>query len=66
MIFPIIGMKINQPLVPDADQEILTLQSTDKQGNLVNLFSGTIHLPSGWDFTVRIRDQPQILFIYYR
>ena len=50
-IFPIIDKKNNQSSVSDADQEITTLGSTDNARNSVNLISGIIHLPSGWDFS---------------
>ena len=42
--------------VSDADKEIPTLGSTDNAGNSVNLVSGIIRLPAGWDFYVCIRD----------
>ena len=45
----IIGKKNNQLSVPEADREILTLESKDNAGNSVNLISGIIRLPSGWD-----------------
>ena len=41
-IFPIIGKKINQSSVSNADQEIPTLGSTDNAENSVNLVSGII------------------------
>ena len=47
--FNIIGEKNNQTSVSDADREIPTLGSTDNAGNSVNLVSGIISLPSGWD-----------------
>ena len=57
LIFPILGKKNNQSLVSDEDREIPTLGSTENAGNLVNLVSGIIHLPSGWDFLVYTGDQ---------
>ena len=54
VIFPIIGKKNNHSLVSDADREIPILGSTDDAGNSVNLVSGIIRLPSGWDFSVCI------------
>ena len=56
MIF-IIGKKNNQTSVSNADQEIPILGSTDNAGNEVNLVSGIIHLPAGWDFSICIRDR---------
>ena len=55
--FNVIGKKNNQTLVSDADREIPTLWSTDNAGNSVNLVSGIILLPSGWDLSVCIGDQ---------
>ena len=52
--FNVIGKKNNQTSVFDADREIPTLGSTDNAGNSVNLVSGFIRLPSGWDFFVCI------------
>ena len=49
--------KNNQLSVSDADREIKSLGSTDNAGNSVNLVSGIIRLPSGWDFSVCIGDQ---------
>ena len=46
-IFSIIGKKINQSLVSDADQEIPTIGSTDNAENSVNLISGIIRFPLG-------------------
>ena len=54
MKLPIIGKKNNQSSVCDADLEIPTLRLRDKAENLINLVSGIIHLPSGWDFSVCI------------
>ena len=54
---PIRGKKNNQSSVSDADREIPTLGSTDNAGNSVNLLSGIIRLPSGWDFSVCIGDR---------
>ena len=54
IIFNVIG---NQTLVSDADIDIPTLWSRDNAGNSVNLVSSMIRLPSGWDFSVCIRDQ---------
>ena len=56
MIFNVMGKKNNQTYVSDADLEMPTLGSTDNAGNLVNLVSGIIRLPSSWDFSVWIRD----------
>ena len=50
-IIPIIGMKNSQSSVSDADREIPTLGSTANAGNEVNLVSGIIRLPEGWDFS---------------
>ena len=50
--FNVIGKKTNQTLVSDAD-----LRVKDNAGNSVNLVSGIIHLPSGWNFSVCIEDQ---------
>ena len=47
MIINVIGKKNNQTLVYDADRQTLILQSMDNTGNLVNLLSGIIRLPSG-------------------
>ena len=55
--FNVMGKKNNQSSVSDADWEIRTLRSTDNVGNSVNLVSGIICLPSGWDISVCIRDQ---------
>ena len=57
-----IGKKNNQSLVSNADREIPTLGSMDNARNSVHLVSGIIRLPSGWDFSVQIGDQWQILF----
>ena len=46
------GKKNNQTSVSDADREIPTQWSTENAGNKVNLVSGIIGLPSGWDFSV--------------
>ena len=54
--FNAVGKKNNQTSVFCADREIPTLESTDNAGNLVNLVSGIIRLPSGWDFSVCIGD----------
>ena len=51
------GKKSNQTSVSDADREIPTHGSTDNAGNSVNLVSGIIRLPSGWNFSVCIRDR---------
>ena len=56
-MFPVIGMKNNQSLVSDAGEEISTLGSTDNAGKSVNLVSGIICLPLGWDFSVCIGDR---------
>ena len=53
-IFHRIGKKNNHTSISDADREIPTLGSMDNAGNSVNLISGIIHLPSGWDFSVCI------------
>ena len=53
-----IGKKNNQSSsVSDVDQEIPTLGSMDNAGNEVNLISGIILLPSGWDFLIFIEDR---------
>ena len=52
-----IGKKNNQTSVSDADREIPTLGSTDINGNSVNLASGIVRLPLGWDFSVCIGDR---------
>ena len=54
LIFPLIGKKNNQSLVSDTDRGIPTLGSTDNARNSVNLVSGIIRLPSGWDLSVCI------------
>ena len=46
------GKKSNQSSVSDAHREILTFWSTDNAGNSVNLVSGIIRLPLGWNFSV--------------
>ena len=51
------GKKHNQTSVSGADQELPALGSTDNAGNEVNLVSGIIRLPSGWDVSVCIGDQ---------
>ena len=56
VIFPVIGKKNNQTSVSDADREIPTLGSMDSAGNLVNLVSDIVHLPSDWDFSICIGD----------
>ena len=53
--FNVIGEKNNQASVYKSVREIPTLGSTDKAGHLVNLVSGIIRLPSGWDFSVCIK-----------
>ena len=59
----VIGKKNNQTSVSGADREISTLRSTDNARNTVNLVSGIIRVPSGWDFSVCIGDRWQILFV---
>ena len=54
--YSMIGKKNNQSWVSVADREIPTLRSTNNAVNLVNLVSGIICLPSGWDFSLCIRD----------
>ena len=54
--FNVISKKYNQTSGSDADREIPTLGSTDNVGNSVNLVSGIIRLPSGWDFSICIGD----------
>ena len=49
IIFHVIGKKNYQTSVSDADRENRTAGSTDNAGNEVNLVSGIISLPSGWD-----------------
>ena len=56
-IFQRTGKINNQSSVSDADRENPTLGSTDNAGNSVNLVSGIIRIPSGWDFSVCIGDQ---------
>ena len=56
------GKKNNQISVSDADREITTLGSTDNAGNEVNLVSGMIPLPSGWDFSFWVGDRCLIIF----
>ena len=46
-IFSIIGKKINQSSVSDADQEIPTIGSTDNAENSVSLISGIIRFSLG-------------------
>ena len=46
-IFPVIGKKNNQSSVSDADREIQSL---------LNLISGIVSLPLGWDFSGCIGD----------
>ena len=53
-LYHVIGKKNNQSSVSDADREIPILGSTDNAGNSVNLVSGIIRLPTGWDFSVCI------------
>ena len=55
-VYSIIGKKNNRSSVSDADREIPTLRSMDNAGNLVNLVSCIIRLPSGWDFSVCMID----------
>ena len=45
-----VGKKNRHSSVYNADQEVPTLVSIDNAGNSVNLVSGIIFLPSGWDF----------------
>ena len=52
--FNVIGKTNNQTLVSDADREIPTIRSTNNAGNSVNLVSGIIRLPLGWDLSVCI------------
>ena len=52
--FNVIGKTNNQTLVSDADREIPTIRSTKYAGNSVNLVSGIISLPLGWDLSVCI------------
>ena len=49
-IFNVIGKKNNHTSVYDADRENPTLGLTHNAENSVNLVSGIIRLPSGWDF----------------
>ena len=53
----LISKKNNQTSVSGAYREIQTLGSTDNAGKSVNLFSGIIRLPSGWDFSICIGDR---------
>ena len=48
--FPVVGKKINQLSVSNADGEYPTRGATNNAGNAVNLVSGIICLPSGWEF----------------
>ena len=57
IFFNVIGKKNKQTSVSDADREIPTLGSMDDAGSSVNLVSGIIRLPSGWDFSVCIGDR---------
>ena len=62
--FNVICKKSNQTSVSDADRNIPTLDPTDNAGNSVNFVSGTIRLPSGWDFSVCIGDgQTEVRFL---
>ena len=63
MIFYIKGKKNNQTSVSDADRENPTLVSTDNLRKTINLVSGIIRLPSGWDFSV-CDDFIYILYLY--
>ena len=47
---------IYQTSVSDADRDIPILEATDNAENSVNLVSGIIRLPSGWDSSVFIED----------
>ena len=49
--------KNNQSLVSYADRKILTLGSMENARHSINLISSIIHLPSGWNFSVYIRDR---------
>ena len=63
--FNVLSKKNNQTSTSDAEREIPTIGSTDNAGNSVNLVSGIICLPSGWDFSVCIENRCYILFILY-
>ena len=63
IIFNAIVKKNNQTSVASADREIPTLGSTDNAGNEVYRVFGIIRLPSGWDFSVCIRE-PIIRFCF--
>ena len=54
-IFQRKSKKNDQSSVSEADREIPILGSTDNAGNSVNLVSGIIRLPSGWDFSILAR-----------
>ena len=45
-------------------REIPTLRSTDNAGNSVNLVSGIVRLPSGWDFSVQLETDDRFYFAY--
>ena len=47
-IFPKIGKKYNQSTFSDADRDIPTIWITDNAS--VNLVSGIVRLPSGWNW----------------
>ena len=52
ILFNAIGKKNNQTSVSDAGRQIATLGSKDNAGKSVNLVSGIIRSPSGWDFSI--------------
>ena len=52
----------NQTSASDADRDIPVHVYTDNAGNSVNLASGIIRSPLGWDFSVCIGDRCYFLF----
>ena len=52
ILFNAIGKKNNQTSVFDADREIATPGSKDNAGKSVNLVSGIIRSPLGWNFSI--------------
>ena len=54
LIFNVIDKTYYQSSVSNADQEFPTLGSKDNVENSVKLVSGSICLPSGWNFLVCI------------
>ena len=60
-----IAKKNNQSSIFDEDWEIPTLGSTDNAGNSVNLISGIIHLPFGWNISGLHRWQMIVSFFVH-